>query len=208
MSKNLKWIAVILALLIGIVILFQRSCHVTDELSFYKGLFSAYQAKAEAADLEAKQIIAEKEKSNASLVKENVELKKDSSAIAGKITAKDKAIAALEEERKGLKDLPAIIVNQDKTIAELKITLAWEREDKAKIQTWGNNYKLAYENQITISDEWKKKADREEQLKNLSLDISGKKDRQIQKLRLFGNVKTVAIVAAAAYLGYGLVKGK
>lgn len=193
-----------------------RSCRVTDTISKLKGQLAEAQHQA---DIDRNALVnAEKVHNDdlakiASLRASSEHLEGISAGLGAKIGEKDAEIELLEKERQGLKDLPAIVANQAKEITTLKENLSLERSDKAAIakdrenwrtiaSTWESNAKY-YQAEV---EKWKVQDDKDRRALEIAQSIVGKQATRISWLQLKGNLETAVIVAAAAYLGYSILK--
>ena len=219
LQKN-KWLLIGAAAVIFLGFLALRSCGTTDEISRLKGMLAATQRQA---DVDRKALEASDAEWNKALQEKNTQIEKlkADSTKQGMISAdlnqnikkKDAAIAQLEKDLEGLKDPAAIIAKQAEEITTLKENLSLEREDKAAIAKDRDNWKAiatTYEGNAKYyqgeAGKWKVQDDKDRRALEISNAIVGKQDHRISWLQLKGTLETVAIVGAAGYIAYTILK--
>ncbi len=196
---------------LGIVVLvffclLMRSCKLTDRLSVTTGELNVVRAN------------------NEMLAKEAL---KERAALTEKIEYETKKVVLLSDE---LKRKDAKIDNLTKRTKDLEATYPTLPDDTAKIQNltaqviaWKEQFNLSdakcrdyegivfaltnkYELQVTISDTWKSQFEGEVKAGALKDDAITLLKRDLRVARLFGTVKTTAVLALGGFVIYNLIK--
>lgn len=211
-SKDLKWLAVIAALVLVGGILGWRACNVIDGLSKREGLYQADKKASEAKEKEYLAKVDKGEREKASLLTENARLQKVIDDSAVEVGGLNGALTTLQVENEKLRALPetvvnlkAVIVNQDGQITNLSMQVKKERTQKenAFVQR-DNNYRL-YISEKVLHAEAREGWNREKALRESAESIGKGWKTKYALSRLTGDIKTGLIIAAA---GYMLIKGK
>jgi flagellar biosynthesis chaperone FliJ len=182
-----------------------RSCSIYDKYSKLRGEYEALK-KVAMADAElADRVIKEQDK----IINEKDDLLADIAKSLNKKTDEakglDKQLVRLKEDYRGAVNDAAKVKNLEEQVVvyEQKLTLAYSIiEDKDKeIGAW----KLKFDAQVKISDEWKTKYEKERALRTLAEKTLALADRKMRAASLTNRVKDVVIIGAAGYLAYRLI---
>jgi hypothetical protein len=206
MKRALPWIAIGLALMLGIA--------VCDGLRTRDGYSVIIGQKDEA--IKAKDaVIAEKDKQ---IIAANGTIAAQTGKIAALLSAagqpteaeqaKDAKIAALDKQLASAKtDAERVPVLEGLVVQwRDKFTISEQRR-KDELTALNREWQIKFDAQVQISESWKAKYEAEHRVLGLSEKALAAAKRKVKQSHIFSNVKTGALVGAAVYIIADALKG-
>jgi hypothetical protein len=208
-----KYNPIIYAFLILLALfLLGRACSLRGKYEKLKLEHAGYKGIAQADHDFLTTIVIQKTKENEALTKQAQSILNNAGQPTPKEIAKDKEITRLHKkltEYEAAGDLAGALTMAKDEIKQLseKFSLA---EDRHKSDLFNLNaiWQKKFDNQVVISDAWKKQYEDEHTLRLMAEEMNGVLEKQVGRIRLGSNLKTILIGAVVAYVGYDLITKK
>jgi len=206
MKRALPWIALALALMLGIAV-----CDGLRTRDKYSVLIGQKDEALRARDA----VIAEKDRqitaANGTIAVQTGKINallSASSLPTEAEKAKDAKIAALGKQLASAKTDAEKVPVLEGLVAEWqgKFTLSEQRR-KDELAALNQEWQIKFDAAIQISDAWKTKYEAERRVLGLSEKALASANRKVKQLQIFSNVKTGALVGAAVYIIADALKG-
>jgi hypothetical protein len=208
-----KYSLIIYAFLIILAIgLLGRACSMNGKYQKLKLEYAGYKGIAQANHEMLTNTIIQKTKENEELTKQIQDILDNAGQPTPEEIAKDKEIARLHKkltEYETAGDLAGALTMAKDEIKQWseKFSLAEDRH-KSDLFNLNATWQKKFDNQVVISDAWKKQYEDEHKLRLMAEKMNGVLEKQVGRIRFGSNLKTILIGATVAYVGYKLITKK
>jgi hypothetical protein len=205
--KQIKWVAIGTAVLLGAFFLLQKSCDLGEQVGKLKGEL-AEQKKIAAADKAISDgIILTQGGIIANQTKKINDLIAGANVPSPAIKEKDKTISALNDKLAAAKTDAEKVPILTSLVVQLsdKFTISEQRR-KDELFSLNSAWQIKFDAQVEISSQWKHQYENEHILRLTTEALANKLETKLKLSKVLSTAKTVALIGAVGFIGYRAVK--